>query len=49
MRKQLSMKRLYQMAGDYFITRTNEKVEVLQKEFNIIKKYLDFVWKNKNK
>lgn len=43
------MKRMYQMAGDYFLTRTHEKVEVLQSEFEVIKKYLDYVWINKNK
>lgn len=37
------------MAGDYFLTRTNEKVNLLQEEFEIIKKYLDYVWINKNK
>lgn len=37
------------MAGDYFLTRTSEKVDVLQAEFEVVKKYLDFVWINKNK
>lgn len=48
-RKQLSMKRLYQMCIDYFLTRTNEPVSTLQAESEIIRKFLDFVWKNKNK
>lgn len=48
-RKMLSMKRLYQMAMDWFTTRTGEPIDVLQSDYKVIVSYLDFVWKNKNK
>lgn len=59
-KKQLSMKKLYQVAIDYFDAKSkwierNKWVEKtkkaslakLKKDMNVIKEYLDFVWKER--